>query len=60
MKTKNFSKSKIRKEIPNLIFMQNASGDQFWEKELKALFDEISPVKDYTQKNTNYTSKIIL
>lgn len=50
MKTKNFSKSKIRKEIPNLIFMQNASGDQFWEKELKALFDEISPVKDYTQK----------
>ena len=50
MKIKNFSKSLIRREVPNLIFMQNASGDQFWEKELRALFNEISPIKDYTQK----------
>ena len=47
---KNFSKSQIRKEVPNLIFMQNASGEQFWEKDLKALFSEISPIRDYTQK----------
>ena len=50
MQTKNFSKSQVRKEIPNLIFIQNASGEQFWEKDLKALFTEISPITDYTGK----------
>ncbi|MDD4333917.1 MAG: DNA-directed RNA polymerase subunit beta [Candidatus Pacebacteria bacterium] len=50
MKIKNFSKSRVRKEVPNLIFMQSAGGEQFWERELRALFNEISPIRDYTQK----------
>ncbi|MDD3919223.1 MAG: DNA-directed RNA polymerase subunit beta [Candidatus Pacebacteria bacterium] len=50
MKIKNFSKSLVRREVPNLIFMQNAGGEQFWERELRALFNEVSPIKDYTQK----------
>jgi DNA-directed RNA polymerase subunit beta len=50
IKTKSFAKSKISYPLPNLIFMQQESGRQFWEEELKDLFAEVSPIKDYTGK----------
>jgi len=50
VKTKDFSKSKISYDLPSLIFMQQESGRQFWEEELKDLFAEVSPIRDYTGK----------
>jgi len=50
IKTKSFAKSKISYLLPSLIFMQQESGRQFWEEELKDLFAEVSPIKDYTGK----------
>jgi DNA-directed RNA polymerase subunit beta len=49
-KVKDFSKSQISYPLPSLIFLQQESGRQFWEEELRDLFAEISPVKDYTGK----------
>ena len=49
-KVKDFSKSQVSYPLPSLIFLQQESGRQFWEEELKDLFAEISPVKDYTGK----------
>ena len=49
-KVKDFSKSRISYPLPSLIFLQQESGRQFWEEELKDLFAEISPVRDYTEK----------
>jgi DNA-directed RNA polymerase subunit beta len=49
-KMKDFSKSKIFYPLPSLIFLQQESGRQFWEEELKDLFNEVSPIKDYTGK----------
>jgi len=49
-KIKDFSKSKISYPLPSLIFLQQESGRQFWEEELKELFAEISPIRDYTGK----------
>ncbi|MFA5009205.1 MAG: DNA-directed RNA polymerase subunit beta [Candidatus Paceibacterota bacterium] len=49
-KMKDFSKSKIFYPLPSLIFLQQESGRQFWEEELKDLFSEVSPIKDYTGK----------
>ena len=37
-------------EIPNLIELQLTSFDWFVEKGLRELFDEISPIKDFTGK----------
>src|ERR1700690_2283548 len=37
-------------EIPNLIELQLSSFDWFVEKGLRELFDEISPIKDFTGK----------
>jgi DNA-directed RNA polymerase subunit beta len=50
IKTKSFAKSKISYLLPSLIFMQQESGRQFWEEELKDLFAEVSPIRDYTGK----------
>ncbi|MCK9578472.1 DNA-directed RNA polymerase subunit beta [bacterium] len=49
-KLKDFSKNKISYPLPSLIFLQQESGRQLWEEELRDLFAEISPVKDYTGK----------
>lgn len=49
-KLKDFSKNKISYPLPSLIFLQQESGRQFWEEELKSLFAEVSPIKDYTGK----------
>ncbi|MDD3969876.1 MAG: DNA-directed RNA polymerase subunit beta [Candidatus Pacebacteria bacterium] len=49
-KIKSFAKSKISYPLPSLIFMQQESWRQFWEEELKELFSEVSPIRDYTGK----------
>jgi DNA-directed RNA polymerase subunit beta len=50
LKIKNFSKSKISLDPPYLLSLQKESWQRFWQKDLKELFSEISPIKDYTGK----------
>jgi DNA-directed RNA polymerase subunit beta len=47
---KDFSKSKVHLELPFLLSIQKESWERFWERDLKDLFEEISPIKDYTGK----------
>ncbi len=48
MITKDFSKSNIRLSLPYLLEVQKASWKEFWQRELKELFEEVSPMRDYT------------
>ncbi len=50
MQTKDFSKSKIRLKIPFLLEPQKDSWQEFWENDIKDLFEEVSPIRDYTGK----------
>lgn len=50
MEIKNFSKSHIVLPLPYLLNVQKDSWRQFWERDLKELFSEISPIRDYTGK----------
>lgn len=50
MKIKDFSKSKISFPLPGLIFLQKESWRQLWQEDLKDLFSEVSPMRDYTGK----------
>jgi len=49
-KIKDFSKRQDILSLAELNFLQQESGRQFWEEELKELFAEISPIRDYTGK----------
>ena len=50
LKFKNFSKSKVSLPLPYLLSIQRESWKTFWESDLKELFKEISPIRDYTGK----------
>ncbi len=50
MKIKNFGKSKFFFSPPNLLTIQKQSWQKFWQEDLKELFKEIFPIKDYTEK----------
>ena len=50
LRIKNFAKSKISLPLPYLLAIQKDSWDRFWEKDLRELFAEISPIRDYTKK----------
>jgi DNA-directed RNA polymerase subunit beta len=50
-KRKRFSTIPEVMDLPNLIEIQTRSYGWFFEKGLKELFEEISPVKDFTGKN---------
>jgi len=50
MNTKNFGKSKVYLSRPYLLAIQKESWDSFWQKDLKELFSEVSPIRDYTGK----------
>ncbi|MFA5643678.1 MAG: DNA-directed RNA polymerase subunit beta [Candidatus Paceibacterota bacterium] len=50
MKIKDFSKSKISFPLPGLIFLQKESWRQLWQEDMKELFSEVSPIRDYTAK----------
>lgn len=48
---KSFTKILQPIDLPDLIEIQKASYDWFFEKGLKELFQEISPIKDYTGRD---------
>ncbi len=50
MTIKNFGKLKISLPLPYLLSLQKDSWRSFWEKDLKELFQEISPIRDYSGK----------
>jgi DNA-directed RNA polymerase subunit beta len=50
LKIKNFGKSKVHLPYPYLLTIQKEAWDNFWQRDLKELFSEISPIRDYTGK----------
>src|SRR4030042_6658338 len=50
MKIKYFGKSKISLPLPYLLSIQKANWEKFWREDLKELFQEISPIRDYAKK----------
>ncbi len=50
VKTKNFGKSKVRLSLPYLLEQQQESWKNFCRRDLKELFVEMSPIRDYTGK----------
>ena len=50
MKIKSFSKANFVLPYPSLLTIQKNAWKRLWEKELKELFVETSPIKDYTKK----------
>src|SRR3989344_8274296 len=50
MKFKTFGKSKVYLPLPYLLKIQKESWTRFWERDIKELFTEISPIRDYTKK----------
>ncbi len=50
IKTKNFSKAAVRLPLPYLLSIQKQSWLSFWKKDLKELFKEVSPIRDYAHK----------
>ena len=47
---KNFGKSSLHLELPYLLAVQHESWGVFWQRQLKELLSEISPIRDYTKK----------
>ena len=47
---KNFGKAKIFLPLPDLLELEKEGWKNFWERDLKELFKEISPIRDYTKK----------
>src|SRR3990167_1582015 len=47
---KDFGKSSLHLESPNLLEVQHDSWAVFWQQQLKELLIEISPIRDYTKK----------
>ena len=50
IKTKNFGKAKVFLPLPYLLGLEKDSWKNFWERDLKELFQEVSPIRDYTKK----------
>jgi len=50
IKTKNFGKAKVQLPLPYLLLQQQESWKNFWQRDLKELLSEISPIRDYTGK----------
>jgi DNA-directed RNA polymerase subunit beta len=47
---KYFGKSKISLPLPYLLSIQKQNWERFWQEDLKELFLEISPIRDYAKK----------
>ncbi|PIW74657.1 MAG: DNA-directed RNA polymerase subunit beta [Candidatus Portnoybacteria bacterium CG_4_8_14_3_um_filter_44_15] len=50
-RAKGIAAGLIKFDIPNLIEVQKNSYDWFWQKGLKELFDEFSPIRDWSEDN---------
>src|SRR4030042_5532095 len=54
VRTKNFGKSKVRLPLDYLLKQQQESWKNFYQKDLKELFAETSPIQDYTGKELEF------
>ena len=53
IKLKNFGKAKrgpVFFELPYLLSLQKDAWENFWQRDLKELLKEVSPIRDYTKK----------
>ncbi|PIU16540.1 DNA-directed RNA polymerase subunit beta [bacterium (Candidatus Gribaldobacteria) CG08_land_8_20_14_0_20_39_15] len=50
MKVKDFSKSRLSFPLPYLLQLQKDGWGQLWERDIRELFQEMFPVRDYTGK----------
>jgi DNA-directed RNA polymerase subunit beta len=50
LSVKSFAKSKVYLSLPYLLKIQQDSWQRFWDRDLKELFQEVSPIRDYTGK----------
>src|SRR3989344_7015886 len=50
LRKKYFGKAKVSLEVPYLLSLEKDSWERFWQKDLKELLQEVSPIKDYTGK----------
>jgi DNA-directed RNA polymerase subunit beta len=50
LKIKNFTKAKVSLSLPYLLILQKESWEAFWKTDLRELFQEIYPIRDYTAK----------
>ena len=50
IKRKYFGKAKVFLPLPYLLSLQKESWETFWERDLKELLGEVSPIRDYTGK----------
>lgn len=50
IKTKEFGKTKVSFRLPYLLSLEKESWERFWDKDLRELFQEVSPIRDYTRK----------
>jgi len=50
IKIKTFGKSKVSLALPYLLKIQKESWARFWQEDLRDLLAEMSPIRDYTQK----------
>ncbi|MGB9743393.1 MAG: DNA-directed RNA polymerase subunit beta [Minisyncoccales bacterium] len=50
MEIKNFGKTQFSLPLPYLVSIQKDNWRLFWERDLKELLQEVSPIRDYTGK----------
>ncbi|KPJ73568.1 DNA-directed RNA polymerase subunit beta [Parcubacteria bacterium DG_74_1] len=50
LRVKNFGKARVSLGLPYLLGLEKENWDLFWQRDLKELFQEISPIRDYTKK----------
>jgi len=50
LKFKSFAKAKVNLALPYLLDVQKTSWNKFWDQDLKELFTEVSPIRDYSGK----------
>jgi len=50
LRVKNFGKARVFLKLPYLLGLEQENWDLFWQRDLKELFQEISPIRDYTKK----------
>jgi DNA-directed RNA polymerase subunit beta len=51
---KNFGKTKFQLDWPHFLTFQREVWERFWERDLKKLLNEISPIRDYTKKEFEF------
>ena len=50
IQTKNFGKARVSLPLPHLLGLEKENWNLFWQRDLKELLQEVSPIRDYTKK----------